>query len=120
MISNSLRRGERLTTSCEIRSVLKSQNRVCTDGITLAWGLRKDTALSHSRFCVVIGKKAVKNAVQRNRLRRIAKEFFRLHKNKLRFSIDVVAQISDCNLFGDKELSELLKVIFKKARLICD
>ncbi len=124
MVAKSFRRGERLSKRSQIRLVLKSQRRSSISGITLMWEPRKaeqenQKSSSVSRFCVVVAKKIVENAVQRNHLRRLAKEFFRLNKNRIQFPVDIVIRISSCNAFNYNKLSNLLESVFKKAGLIC-
>lgn len=44
---------------------------------------RKNPAQEYRRLGLAIAKKSVKTAVQRNRIKRLAREFFRLHENKI-------------------------------------
>ncbi len=45
--------------------------------------LARDNGLDHPRLGLVIGKKSVKLAVQRNRLKRLIRDSFRLNQNEL-------------------------------------
>lgn len=51
--------------------------------------LSRDNGLDHPRLGLVIAKKNVRLAVQRNRVKRIIRESFRLHQHQLP-SVDVI------------------------------
>ena len=124
MVLNSLPREARLTKSGEIRFVFRLGRRVDAKEIEIIWLPRKSNyqmrGRTTSRVCVVVGKRFVRIAARRNRLRRLAKEFFRLNKSRIDPQVDIVVRISSCNLFNYKDLARGLEIVFKKAGLISD
>lgn len=52
--------------------------------------LARENNLSHSRFGLAISKKCAKRAVDRNRIKRIFRESFRLHQHLLP-NVDIIA-----------------------------
>jgi len=49
-----------------------------------------ENGLAHSRIGISIGKKKVKLAVGRNRIKRLVREAFRLHKHTIPAGVDLV------------------------------
>ena len=62
--------------------------------------------LGHARLGIIVGKQQVKRAVDRNRLRRIARESFRQHKAAIK-ALDIVLLLrSECVHLNNKTLRE--------------
>lgn len=51
--------------------------------------LHRPTLLEHARLGIIVPKKQVKRAVQRNQIKRIVRESFRMHQKEIR-AIDMV------------------------------
>jgi ribonuclease P protein component len=69
----------------------------------------KTNTLSYPRLAIIISKRSVHNAVDRNRLRRIIKESFRLHQHLIsRYDVLIIAS-KDIEQLNNKELTECLK-----------
>lgn len=64
---------QRLRQSADIRRCFNDNKRLVGPLYTVFWSKKKQDP----RLCVVVSKKTSKLAVQRNRIRRIAKEAFR-------------------------------------------
>jgi ribonuclease P protein component len=60
----------------------------------------------HARLGIIIGKHHVKQAVDRNRLRRIVRESFRHHKDMLKGLDIIVLMRSECTPLGMKALRD--------------
>ena len=81
MVSRSFGRDKRLLTSRHFSAVFDSPTGKAPGRSVLL--LARDNGLDHPRLGLVIGKKSVKLAVERNRLKRIMRDSFRLHQEML-------------------------------------
>lgn len=66
----------------------------------------------HSRLGLVIAKKNVAKAVQRNRVKRIVREFFRLHGNRMPGLDLVVLARKDVDTLQNSQLSARLATLW--------
>lgn len=101
-MSRSFGRDKRLLTSREFSAVFDSPSGKAPGKCVLL--LARDNGLDHPRIGLVIGKKNVRLAVERNRIKRIARDSFRLHQDQLA-ALDIVV-IARKGL-GDLENEEL-------------
>jgi ribonuclease P protein component len=76
--------------------------------------------LGHWRLGIAVSKK-IGSAVKRNRLKRLIKEFFRLHQNEINLSADIVVvpkKTKDLDKLDlhkvEHELAAVINVIEKK------
>lgn len=66
--------------------------------------LYRPNPLSHARLGIIIGKRYVKRAVDRNQLRRIIRESFRYQQEALK-GLDIIVLIrSECSPFQENKL----------------
>lgn len=71
--------------------------------------LYKLNRLSHARLGIMIGKQHVKLAVHRNRLRRIIRESFRHHKERLK-GLDIIVLVrAKCVISSRKDVKKRIK-----------
>jgi len=77
--------------------------------------LAKENQLSHPRLGLAISKKCAKHAVDRNRIKRLFRESFRLHQHLLP-SVDIIAMCKPNVLLLDKK--EMHKQIELQWRLM--
>ncbi|GAB7530435.1 ribonuclease P protein component [Pseudomonas sp. 3A(2025)] len=76
--------------------------------------LARDNDLEHPRLGLVIGKKSVKLSVERNRLKRLIRESFRLHQDNLvGWDIVIVARKGLGDL-GNPELIQHFSKLWKR------
>ena len=101
-MSRSFGRDKRLLTSRQFSAVFDSPSGKAPGKCVLL--LARDNGLDHPRIGLVIGKKAVRLAVERNRIKRIARDSFRLHQDLLG-ALDIVL-VARKGL-GDLENAEL-------------
>lgn len=102
MVSRSFGRDKRLLTSRQFSAVFDSPSAKAPGRSVLL--LARDNGLDHPRLGLVIGKKSAKLAVERNRLKRIIRDSFRLHQEMLAgLDIVVVARKG----LGDPDNTEL-------------
>lgn len=101
-MSRSFGRDKRLLTSRQFSAVFDSPSGKAPGKSVLL--LARDNGLDHPRIGLVIGKKSVKLAVERNRIKRIIRDSFRLHQDLIgALDIVVVARKG----LGDLENAEL-------------
>lgn len=104
MVSQDFSREKRLLTPRHFKAVFDSPTgKVPGKNLLL---LVRNNDLDHPRLGLVIGKKSVKLSVERNRLKRLMRESFRLHQdNLIGWDIVVVARKG----LGDIENPELIQ-----------
>ncbi|MCK9230575.1 MAG: ribonuclease P protein component [Syntrophales bacterium] len=107
----SIRRNEKIRTRSDFQAVYKKGKRIHSKSfIVLLSRNDKGTA----RFGITVGKK-VGNAVRRNRIKRLVREFFRLNRDRFPESTDVVVIArKDLSLTGYREVASELGRIFKQ------
>lgn len=102
MVSRDFGRDKRLLTPRQFKAVFDSPSGKAPGKNVLL--LARDNQLDHPRLGLVIGKKSVKLAVERNRIKRQIRESFRLNQDNLTgLDIVVVARKG----LGDLENGEL-------------
>ncbi len=78
--------GQRIRQSAEFDTILKTGKRFSLSCFAMCV---KPNALAFSRLGVMIGKRYCPLAVNRNRIKRLVRNYFRLHQARL-LSVDVV------------------------------
>jgi len=96
-----------LKNSSDIEAVFKNGQKICSDPICLYWIKSSDTKM---RVAFTVGKKPHKLACNRNNLKRLMKEAFRLNVNtiindKLDYNLLFIYFGSDKAGFVDVEIS---------------
>jgi len=89
----------KLLSSEHYQNVFTGSQRFGNKSLTV---LAKKNNLSHPRLGLAISKKCAKHAVDRNRIKRIFRESFRLHQHKLP-SVDIIAMCKPSVLLLDKK-----------------
>jgi ribonuclease P protein component len=104
----------RLRRSYEFNLVLKSRI-IKSNNWLLAH--TKSNQLGYARLGMIVGKKILSRAVDRNRIKRLIREVFRCEFQNS-YSLDIVV-ILKCNPFIDKSEvpSSVVKRLFKEIRL---
>ncbi|MDO6687897.1 MULTISPECIES: ribonuclease P protein component [unclassified Agarivorans] len=100
----------RLLTPMHFKHVFSNPVRVGTPQLTI---LAKTNTLSHPRLGLAVSKKSIKLAVGRNRIKRLARESFRLHQHQLP-AVDIV--VISKNGISDLSNQELMKLLEKSWR----
>lgn len=68
----------------------------------------------NSKLGVTVSKKVSKSAVQRNRIRRLVKEFYRQHQDQLKQSSLVVTAKTGCASADNAEIRAELEILWQK------
>jgi ribonuclease P protein component len=96
----------RLKTKKQIREIFHDAERISSDYFLL---FLKANTLSYPRLAIIISKRSVRNAVDRNRFKRVVKESFRLHQHLISgYDVLIIASKNIAQL-NNKELFRCLK-----------
>lgn len=74
--------------------------------------LARDNQLEHGRIGLVIGKKHLPKAVQRNRIKRLLRTSFRLHQDLLRSLDIVILARSNMNPVENQQIYEIIQQLW--------
>lgn len=108
-------RGLRLLTPDQFKQVFQNPNRASTAEITI---LATPNQLNHPRLGLAIPKKHLKLANQRNRIKRLCREYFRLHQHSLPACDFVVIAKAGIGKLDNSQLTTMLnKLWLKHSRL---
>ena len=111
---NSFPKAERLKYNTEFQQLLRTASSVRENGINLYF-LEKPF-LEKSRLGIVVSRRVFKRAVDRNRAKRKAREFFRLQKVNFQGNFELFVKIIDGHkLFYNNNLEKVLRHLFKRA-----
>ena len=94
-----LSRDYKLLDAAQFKFVFSKSQRFGNKSLTV---LARENKLDHPRLGLAISKKCAKHAVDRNRIKRIFRESFRLHQHKLP-SVDIIAMCKPSVLLLDKK-----------------
>jgi ribonuclease P protein component len=100
---------ERISQPQDFRTVMKFGKRVSSRSFILF--IRKNENAFH-RLGIVV-KKEIGPATFRNRMKRYVREFFRIHKRRIKGSYDIILMVKKgCSLNGYQEVEEELRKFF--------
>ncbi|WP_448212445.1 ribonuclease P protein component [Colwellia sp. MEBiC06753] len=108
MVTYEFNRESRLLTPGHFQQVFSKSSRYGSSHFTI---LVSNNSLNKPRLGFAVAKKRVKLAVQRNRIKRITRESFRLHQHDLP-NIDIVVMVKSGidNLDNDTINKQLVKI----------
>jgi ribonuclease P protein component len=110
MVTYEFNRESRLLTPGQFQSVFTKPIRFGSSHITILVSQNPD----NNRLGLAIAKKRVKLAVQRNRIKRLIRESFRLNQHDLPY-IDIVVMVkSGTDKLDNKEINKQLEKIWRK------
>lgn len=103
----------RLRTAADYARVFAARRTLRSAFLTLHWA---PNACGGSRFGIVVGKRQLRRAVQRNRFKRIAREAFRLRRHALP-ALDLVLRLAKTVPAVDRRaLRAEIDALFERAR----
>lgn len=102
----------RLTAPADFARVFAAQRKIFTSFFVVYYC---ETQSAQSRIGIITSKRAARRAHQRNHIRRLVREFFRLQRYRLHKPLDIViiARHSAANA-GNAELNQCLDYLWKK------
>ena len=83
----TLAKSERIRRRSEFKALFESGKRIHSEHLTV---IHCGNTSGVRRLGLVVGKRAAKTAVRRNRMKRLLREFFRLNKHRLPASQDIL------------------------------
>lgn len=102
---------QHIRQAAEFDSVIRRGKRVISGCFAL---YRQPTTLDYSRLGVIVSKKHCRLAVDRNRLKRVIREQFRLHQQDF-LGVDVVVMLkSPADRLSTEERTQCIKNLFSK------
>lgn len=111
--THSFPRTLRLLTSSDFNATFANSKRISSPFLTL---VIQENQLSYPRIGFAIAKKQIKRAHERNRLKRLMREFIRLNQHQLpAFDVILLAK-KPAQTLSNSELTTLIQQLF--ARLV--
>ena len=108
---------ERIKQAADFRILFKQARMVRENGLALYF--LKTPGPKKSRLGIVVSRRVLKNATDRNRVKRKIREFFRLHKADFQSNFDLIARVTDgSKLLEINNLDHILTRIFKRAGVL--
>jgi ribonuclease P protein component len=109
-------RSARIKRTAEFRSLIRNAKSVEDDGVILLFAANGGP---RSRLGIVITRRAVKLANERNTLKRVVREFFRLNRGRSAGCFDLVVKIKhDHKYTHNNGLREVLARLFFRAGIL--
>lgn len=108
---NGFPRTHRLTTKAEYQTVFDHAIKVNHKQLLV---LYKTNQKTHARLGMLIGKRVVSHATDRNRIKRTIRESFRHFQDKLKgFDVVIIAR-QQCDTLDNKKLREGIDYLWEK------
>ncbi|MGL4475643.1 MAG: ribonuclease P protein component [Shewanella sp.] len=111
MTSYTFTRELRLLTPAQFKSVFNNPLKASSADITL---LAISNGQEHPRLGLTVPKRQVKHANQRNRIKRVIRESFRLHQDQIPDADIVVLVRHGCLAMDNAELHCLIEKLWRK------
>ncbi len=106
----------RLKLASDFRNLLRNSKSFRENGLAIYF--RKSSA-SESRLGIIVSKRVFKRAVDRNKIKRLVREFYRKERNKIVLPNDIAVRVlEDRKLFESNNLQKYLKQLFIKSGVI--
>lgn len=111
MVTYEFNRESRLLTPGHFKNVFENASRFSSQHFTI---LITQNSTDDNRLGLAIAKKRVKLAVERNRIKRLIRESFRLNRHNLP-SIDMVVMVkSGIDKLDNQEINQQIESIWRK------
>lgn len=112
-----LRKKEVLHRAAEFRRVCRAERGKAESGLVLK---KQPNSLGFNRLGIIIPKRIMSRATERNRLKRYLREVYRLNKHRIEGSYDIVIILrnKDTLILGFREIEQLFLRLLKKQGLL--
>ena len=106
----------RLKLASDFRDLLRNGISFRQNGIAVYF---KKSGQKKSRLGIIVSKRILKRAVDRNRIKRSIREFFRRERKNFNAHFDLVVRIQqNVNLFEDNNLQKYLKALLQAVKIL--
>ncbi len=114
--NDSFPKTSRLKLASDFRGLLKNGKSSRQNGIAVYF---KESDQKKSRLGIIVSKRILKRAVDRNRAKRLIREFFRREKNHFNSNFDFLIRLyqSD-NLLESNNLHKYLKALLHTVKIL--
>jgi ribonuclease P protein component len=112
----SFPKSHRLLTSADFRRVLGERRRVASR--YGSFHVRRN-GLDHARLGVTVSRKVSRKAVQRNRIKRLVREYFRRHSTAMDGTDLVFTAFPPCAELDNRALEAALESLWERSRSKC-
>ncbi len=107
----SFPRSHRLTTKADFKSLFDKSDKISQRGLLV---LFKPNQKSIARLGLVIAKRYIKRAVDRNKTKRVLRESFRYHQEKLAGLDVIIIARQRCDKLSKQKLREGIDQLWEK------
>ena len=108
---------EHVRRPSEFLAIFKTGSSIRENGVALYF--KKNPSVASNRIGIVVSRKILPRAVDRNRAKRLIHEFFRNHRNSLAPHHEIVVRLLEVgNSLSSSSLREILEGLFKRAGLL--
>jgi ribonuclease P protein component len=108
---------ERLRRAEEFRDAIRNSRVFREDGVLLYCSPAKESGIN--RLGILVSRRAIKRATERNRIKRLIREFFRMHKKQFSASFDLIVRILGSDkLLELNNLEIVLNQLFARAGIL--
>jgi ribonuclease P protein component len=105
MKNNNFPQREHVKKEDDFSRILKSGVRINYNGVMIYYS---PNSLDYNRLGIIVAKKRFKNSSERNHLKRLVREAYRLNRNDIPTGFDILINVKQNKGIGFKELSDIL------------
>ncbi len=115
---NNFKKTERIKEYGLIKELLKFKNSFKSDSFIISYMLGNKTKINKNKILISVPKKNIKNAVDRNRIKRLIRESYRLQKSITNKIILHNKNLAILLVYSSSKTNVTFKEIFDKINLI--
>ena len=115
---NNFKKTERITDHSLIQELLKFQNSFKSGSFSISYILEYKTKTNKNEIFISVPKKKIKNAADRNRIKRLIRESYRIQKSIINKIISNNKSLAFLLVYSSNKTNVTFKEIFNKINLI--